>query len=61
MPQGILLFILNSNEHDISIAHKSKNAGKIKLHIALNDSDFVFILLINIKMTTIVDIVTLIS
>ena len=54
----ILLFIFNSNKHDISIAHKSKNAGKIKYHFALNDSDFVFILLINIKMPTVVDIVT---
>ena len=49
--------MLNSTEHKLSTAHKN-NKNKF---LALNLSDAVFILLINIKMPTIVGILTFMS
>ena len=51
--------MLNSIEHEISTAHKNSNADEKNL--ALELTDFVFILLINVKMPTIVDILTFMS
>ena len=51
--------MLISAQHEISIAHKSLNAKKIKTFIAFKRSAVVFIMLINIKMPTIVGILTL--
>ena len=47
--------MLNSTEHENSTAHKTK------ILTNLNLSDVVFILLINVKMPTIVDILTFMS
>ena len=52
-PEVIQLFVLNSYEHKISTAHENINAEKL--------SDVVFILLINVKMPTIVGILTFMS
>ena len=43
--------MLNSTEHEISTAHKKTLKNKISL--ALKLSDYVFIMLINVKMPTI--------
>ena len=48
--------MLNSTEHEISTAHK-----KIKIVFASKLSDVVFILLINVKMPTIVGVLTFMS
>ena len=53
--------MLNSIEHEIPNAYKRKNDEKIKKNLALKLSDVVSILLINVKMPTIVDILTLMS
>ena len=54
-------FMLNSTEHEISTAHKSKMLKKVDFFIAFNLSDMLFILLINVKMPTIVGILTFMS
>ena len=46
------IFMLNSTEHAIPIAHKKLKCCKIKIFLAFELSDFVFILLINVKMPT---------
>ena len=55
-----LFFVLNSTEHDISIAHEIAGE-KIKVVLALKRSDAVFILLINVNMPTLVGILTFMS
>ena len=52
--------MLNSTGHEISIDHKIKNGGK-KQFLDLSLSDNVFIMLINVKMPTIVGILTFMS
>ena len=55
-------FTLNSTEHEISTAHKKLKYRKVnKLFFALRLSDVVFIMLINVKMSTIVGILTFMS
>ena len=54
------LFMLNSTEHEISTAHKVKYLP-MKKCLALYLSDVVFIMLINVKMSTIVGILTFMS
>ena len=51
--------MLNSTEHKIPIAHKTKILKKVFL--AFKPSDVVFIILINVSMPTIVVILTSIS
>ena len=51
--------MLNSTEHEISMLIKTKIP--IKKFLALSLSDVVFILLINVKMPTIVGILTFMS
>ena len=53
--------MLNSTDYEISTAYKNLNAEKITIFIALKLSDVVFILLINVKMPTIVGILTFMS
>ena len=53
--------MLNSTEHAISTAHKNKNAKKIMIVLALELSIVVFTMLINVKMPTIVGILTFMS
>ena len=53
--------MLNSTEYEISTAHKTLNAEKIKTVHAIKHSDVVFIMLINVKMPTIVSILTFMS
>ena len=53
--------MLNSSEHEISNAHKTKNYAENYLFIPLKLSDGVFILLVNVKMPTIVVILTFTS
>ena len=55
------LFMLNLTEHEISTAHKKLKYRQIKKNLALSLSDVVFITLINVKMPTIVDILTFMS
>ena len=57
-PEVINLFMLNSAEHEILTALKVKSAEKIKIVLALKLSDVVFILLINVKMSAIIGILT---
>ena len=45
--------MLNSTRHEISTAHETLNAEKIKTVHAIKLSDVVFIMLINVKMPTI--------
>ena len=52
-------FILNSTEHEISTAHKTKMLKKTFLAFKL--SDVVLIMLVNVKIPTIIVILTLIS
>ena len=52
--------MLNTNEHEISIAHKTKML-KNEDFLAFKLSDIVFIMQINVKMPTIVGILTLMS
>ena len=49
------LFMLNSTEHEMSTAHKTKIPTEKRI-LALSFPDFVFIMLINVKMSTLVDI-----
>ena len=53
-------FMLNSTEHEISTAHKTKML-KNKYFSCFSNSDVVFIMLINVKMPTIVGILTFMS
>ena len=52
---------LNSTEHEISTAHKTKKSSNNKTFLAFKLSDVVFIMLINVKMPTIVGILTFMS
>ena len=54
-------FMLNSTEHEISTAHKKLKYLQMKKFLAVSLSDVVFIMLINVKMPTIVGILTFIS
>ena len=60
-PKVIKLFMLNSTEHEISTAHLKIIYQQMKLFIALSLSGVVFIMLINVKMPTIVGILTFMS
>ena len=51
-----LFLMLSSTEHEISTAHK-----QLKKFLAISLSDVVFIMLINVKMPTIVGILTFMS
>ena len=53
--------MLNSTEHEISAAHKKLKYRHMKMFHALSLSDAVFIMLINVKMPTIVGILTFMS
>ena len=53
-------FMLNSTEHEISNAHKKLSDEKIMIFLALKPSH-VPVLLINVKMPTIVGILTFMS
>ena len=53
--------MLNSTEHEISNAHKHVKYRQMEKFLALSLSDVVFIMLINVKMSTIVGILTFIS
>ena len=53
--------MLNSAQFEISTAHKKLNIPQMKKFIALSLSDVVFIMLINVKMPTIVGILTFMS
>ena len=58
-PQGYkTFFMLNSTEHEISTARNKLKYQPIKNFLALSLSDGVFIMLINVKMPTIVGILT---
>ena len=54
-------FMLNSTEHEISTAQKKLKCRQMKKSLALSLSDAVFIRLINVKMPTIVGILTFMS
>ena len=62
-PRGYkTFFILTSTEHEVSTAPKNGNNEKLRSFFSsLNLSDIVFIMLINVKMPTIVGILTFIS
>ena len=60
-PRLSIFFMLNSNEHQISTAHKKLKYRQIKKFLALSLSDVVFIMLISVKMPTIVGILTFMS
>ena len=61
-PRGYkTFFMLKLTEHEISTAHKNFKNRQIKKFIALSLSDVVFIMLINVKMPTIVGILTFMS
>ena len=49
-------FFLNSTEHEIVTAHIKIKYWQVKMYLALSLSDYVFIMLINVKMPTIVGI-----
>ena len=53
--------MLNSAEHEISTAHKKLKYQQMKKFLALGLSDVVFIMLINVKMSTIVGILIFMS
>ena len=55
------VFILNSVEHENSTAQKKLKYQQMKKFLALNFSNVVFIMLINVKMPTIVGILTFMS
>ena len=57
----ISFFMLNSAEHEISIPHKYLNSSNKNEIFGLNHTSQYFILLINVKMPTIVGILTFIS
>ena len=61
-PQGYkTFFMLNSSEHEISTADQKLKYRQMKMFLALSLSDVVFIMLINVKMPTIVGILTFMS
>ena len=61
-PRGYkTFFMLNSTKHEISTAHKKLKYQQTKKFIALSLSYVVFTMLINVKMPTIVGILTLMS
>ena len=53
--------MLNSTKHEFSTAHKNLTYRQIKGFLVLSLSDVVFIMLINVKMPTIVGILTFMS
>ena len=53
--------MLNTTEHKISTVHEKLKYRQIKKFLALSLSDVLFIMLINVKMPTIVGILTFIS
>ena len=59
-PRLYFFFMLNSTEFEIS-THKKLKYRKLKKFLALSLSDVVFIMLINVKMPTIVGILTFMS
>ena len=60
-PRGYkTFFVLNSTEHEISTAYKTKIPTNEEVPV-LSLSDVLFIMLINVKMPTIVGILTFMS
>ena len=57
----VIKLFLCSTENKISTAHKKLNYQQIKKSLASSLSDVVFIMLINVKMPTIVGILTFMS
>ena len=53
--------MLNSSEHEILNAHKYKNIKKVSFFLGSDKPRMLFFLLINVKMPTIVDILTFMS
>ena len=53
--------MLNSTEHEISTAHKNKISKSKEVSCFKSLGDVVFIMLINVKMPTIVGILTFMS
>ena len=47
-----MFLVLNLNEDEFSDAHTYKNAEKLKIFLTIKLSDIVFIMLINVKMST---------
>ena len=61
-PRGYkTFFMLNSTDHEISTAHKTKIRTNEDSSCSSSLSDLVFIMLINVKMPTIVGILTFMS
>ena len=60
-PEVIFFFMLNSVEHGISNAHKYKKYQENHLFLILDKPRMLFFLLINVKMPTIVGILTFMS
>ena len=54
-------FMLNSVEHEILNAHKYKNIKKFSFFLGSDKPRMLFFLLINVKMPTIVGILTFLS
>ena len=55
-PEVIKLFSCSTTAHEISTTHKNKKYRQMKMFIALSLSDVVFIMLINVKMPTILEL-----
>ena len=53
--------MLNSTEYEVSSAHKKLKYRQIKKFLAVSSSDVVFIMLINVKVPTLVGILTLMN
>ena len=61
-PRGYkTFFMLNSAEHEILITHKYKKIRKLNIFQAQTKPTMLFFLLINVKMPTIVGILTFMS
>ena len=54
-------FMLNSAEHEILNAHKSENIKKLSIFLGSDKPRMLFFLLINVKMPTVVGILTFMS
>ena len=61
-PRGYkTVFMLNSVEHEVSNTHNNKKYQEIQLHLGSDEPRMLFSPLINVKMPTIVGIVTFMS
>ena len=57
----IFFFMLDSTVHKVSAAYKILKYGQMKKLLILSLKEVVFIMLVNVKMPTIVDILTFLS